>query len=87
MFDVLGKRIVDGLHPLAAIGDAHGGHLCDVQALGLARAYLLVEAGAAAVGTGAHRQHGVEHGGVEQTLLRVDDGILSVFLKIYVVDV
>ena len=71
--DVLRQRIVDGLHPLAAVADAHRGHLGDVEAADLAGAYLLVEARAAAVGTGAHRQHRVEHGGVEQTLLRVDD--------------
>ena len=58
---------------MAAVADAHGRHLGDVEAADLAGAYLLVEARAAAVGTGAHRQHRVEHGGVEQPLLRVDD--------------
>ena len=83
--DVLSKGIVDLLHPLAAVADAHRRHLCDVEPSPLAfrrwvggeanpaRANLLVEACAAAVGTGAHRQHRVERCGVQQSLFRVDD--------------
>ena len=71
--DVLRKGIVDLLHPLAAVADAHRSHLCDVDAVYLARANLLVEACSAAVGTGAHRQHRVERCGVQQSLFRVDD--------------
>ena len=73
VLDVFCKLIVNGFHPLAAVGDAHSSHLGDVHAVDFAGADFLVEACAFAVGAGAHRQHRVEYGGVEQAFLRVDD--------------
>ena len=73
VLDVFGQRIVDGFHPFSGFGDAHGGHLGDVQPIDFAGADFLVEARPLAVGADAHRQHRVEHGGVEQAFLRVDD--------------
>ena len=73
LLEVHGQRCREGLDPLVEARDRHGAGIGDVDALDLAREHSGAQARAVAVGAGAHVEHRVEHGGVQQALLAVDD--------------
>ncbi len=67
------QRVGEPGDPGVEPGDRQGADLRDVQALDAAGQHFGIEARAAAVGAGAHRQHRIQHGGVQQPFLGVDD--------------
>ena len=75
--DIDGQRVIHPSEPLAEAAHGQGTGLGDVQGVAAlphpALKHTGIEARAATVGTGAHGEHGVEHGGMEQALLAVDD--------------
>ena len=73
---VVGQRVADGGNPLVQLCDAHGACLSDVHSVDFTGEHALTQAGAAAVGTSAHAQHRIEHGGMQQAFLGVDDGAI-----------
>ena len=70
---VNGQRVAQTPDPGVQPGDGHGAYLRDVQPFDLAAEDLGIESCAAAVRAGAHPQHRIEHGRVEQPFFGVDD--------------
>jgi len=73
LLQVDGQRCRERLDPLVEACDGHGAGISDVDALDLAREHTGTQAGAVTVGAHAHVEHGIQHRGVQQALLAVDD--------------
>ena len=73
LLDVHCQRRGECLDPLVEARDGHGAGIGDVDALDFAREHAGTQARAAAVGADAHVEHRVEHGGMQQAFLAVDD--------------
>ena len=71
-----GQRVGDGTDPAIKFCDAQRASLSDVHSVYLTRKHTLAQSRAATVRTRAHAQHRVQHGGMQQTFLGVDDGTI-----------
>ena len=65
--------MVDAVNKHQGISYRHVGEVGKAETVDFAAANTFVEACPVAVGTDAHREHGVEHRGMKQSLFRVDD--------------
>ena len=75
-FHIHRQRGFDAANPFIEACDAHGTHLGDIFTLYLTRPHAFAHTRTSAVRTGAHAQHRIQHGGMQQSLLRVDDAAI-----------